>query len=97
MDYVLSDLLGEVPNNIFFNGEGHPNFNGIFIEVARRIYRNGEEDFLIPSSDFSNDKLPNLSSFQRAVAKERERREGSLSNSQLSLSADPGLPVRQPR
>jgi hypothetical protein len=76
MDYVLAELLSEVPNEIFFDDKGNPNFNAIFVEVARVIYKESGDDFSIPASDFLSDKLPNLSSFQRAVATERKRRAG---------------------
>ena len=74
MDHVLAELLSEVPNEIFFDDKGNPNFNAIFVEIARVIYRKSDDNFSIPASDFLSDKLPNLSSFQRAVAKERTRR-----------------------
>ena len=76
MDYSLRDLLAEVPTEIFFNDVGHPNFNGIFVEVARRIYRQPDGVFSIASEDFLNGRLPNLTTFQRSVTAERRRREG---------------------
>ena len=72
----LMDLLGEIPDEVFFTDTGHPDFNAIFIEVARRIYAEKNADFSIPAHDFLTDKLPNLTTFQRAVTKERQRREG---------------------
>jgi hypothetical protein len=77
MDHILSELLSEVPNEIFFNDQGKPNYNAIFVEIARVIYREETNDFSIPAGDFlEGDRLPNLSTFQRNVAHERERREG---------------------
>ena len=72
----LMDLLGEIPGEVFFTDTGHPDFNAIFIEVARRIYAEKNADFSIPARDFLTDMLPNLTTFQRAVTKERRRREG---------------------
>jgi hypothetical protein len=75
MDYSLLELLAEVPNEIFFDDKGDPNYNAIFVEVARRIYRERPDaDFMIPSTDFLTHKLPNLSTFQRSVSTERKRR-----------------------
>jgi len=75
MDDNLLELLSEVPNNIFFNDQGVPNYNAIFVEIARQIYRQQPDaDFMIPSSDFLTRKLPNLSTFQRSVSTERKRR-----------------------
>ncbi len=76
MNTRLAEIVGDVPNEVFYNDNGHPNYNGIFAEVARRIYNANDDSFAIPVHDFLTDKLPNLSSFQRAVAKERQRREG---------------------
>ena len=75
MDHPLTEYLGEVPDEIFFNNQRHPAFNRIFVEIARRIYRQDTDRFSIPINDFLTDKLPNLSSFQRAVDNERIRRE----------------------
>ncbi|HKV40093.1 MAG TPA: hypothetical protein VJX67_12845 [Blastocatellia bacterium] len=75
-DRSLMDFLGEIPDEIFFSDTGHPNFNEIFVEVARRIYAESGDQFSIPVHDFLTGKLPNLTSFQRAVTKERQRREG---------------------
>jgi hypothetical protein len=75
MDYSFPELLGEVPKEIFFGDKGDPNYNAIFVEIARRIYKHDDTDFMIPSADFLNGKLPNLTSFQKAVANERIRRE----------------------
>lgn len=74
MDYSFAELLGEVPNEIFFDDKGDPNFNAIFVEVARRIYKQESMEFMIPAPDFLTGKLPNLTSFQRAVATERKKR-----------------------
>ncbi len=76
MDYQLTELLGEIPNEVFFDEKGDPDFNAIFVEVGRIIYKESGDDFSIPAHDFLTKKLPNLSSFQRAVAKERQRRAG---------------------
>jgi hypothetical protein len=76
MEYQLTEVLGIVPDDIFFNEKGDPDFNSIFVEVARIIYGEGGVDFSIPVHDFVTKKLPNLSSFQRSVAKERQRRVG---------------------
>lgn len=75
MNYTLTDLLAKVPNDKFFDSKGDPDFNRIFVEVARSIYAATTEDFAMRSEDFLNETLPNLSSFQRAVAKERKSRE----------------------
>ena len=68
MDYTFSELLSEVPNEIFFDDKGDPNFNAIFVEVARRIYRQEGTSFSIPTEDFLAGKLPNLSSFHCSTA-----------------------------
>ena len=76
MDYSFPDLLGEVPDEIFFDGNSNPNYNAIFVEIVRHIYKQPPDaDFMIPSADFLTDKLPNLTSFQKAVSLERKRRE----------------------
>jgi len=75
MDYSFAELFEEIPNEIFFDDKGDPNYNAIFVEAARRIYKKTDNDFMIPAGDFLNDTLPNLSSFQRAVSNERKRRE----------------------
>jgi hypothetical protein len=74
MDYSFPELLGEVPNEIFFDDKGDPNYNAIFVEIVRRIYRHDNSEFMIPSADFLTGKLPNLTSFQKAVSNERKRR-----------------------
>jgi hypothetical protein len=74
MDYSLSELLSEVPDEIFFNDQGHPNYNAIFVEVAKSIYREQNENFSIPIQDFLNSRLPNLTTFQRSVANESSKR-----------------------
>jgi len=74
MDDNLLELLSEVPNDVFFNDQGDPNYNAIFVEVARRIYRLDSTEFMIPSVDFLTHKLPNLTTFQRSVSTERKRR-----------------------
>jgi hypothetical protein len=76
IEYSLSDLLGEVPDDIFFNDEGHPNFNAIFVEISKRVYGERTNDFSIPSRDFLTGRLPNLSTFQRSVSHERKKRRG---------------------
>jgi hypothetical protein len=70
----LSDLLSYVPDDIFFGPEGNPNYNAIFVEIVRVIKRESNNDFTIHTSEFLSGKMPNLTSFQRSVAKERERR-----------------------
>ncbi len=74
MDYVLAELLSEVPDNVFYNEMGDPNFNAIFLEVMKKIYHERDDNFTIPSRDFISNKLPNLSTFQRSVTNERKRR-----------------------
>ena len=74
MDYSFSELLSDIPNEVFFNKEGKPDFNAIFVAAARRIYRQEGNGFSLPAEDFLSNKLPNLTSFQRAVTKERKRR-----------------------
>ena len=74
MDYTFAEVLEPVPDEIFFGDQGQPQYNAIFVEVARRIYRHDATDFVIPSADFLNAKLPNHTSFQRAVATEAKRR-----------------------
>ncbi len=75
MDHNLAELLSHVPDEIFYNDQGNPNFNAIFVEVARAIYRETTDEFSIPAGDVLNGKLPNLTSFQRSVTQERTRRE----------------------
>ena len=75
MDYSFPELLGDIPNEIFFDDKGDPNYNAIFVEAARRIYKHDDTDFMIPSADFLSGRLPNLSSFQKSVSTERKRRE----------------------
>jgi hypothetical protein len=76
MEQRLSEILTEVPNDVFFDHKGDPNFNAIFVEVARIVYKEKGGHFAIPAEDFLGDRLPNLSSFQRTVTKERQRRKG---------------------
>ena len=79
MDHNLTELLSEVPDDIFFDDKGAPNYNAVFVEIVRCIYRHDTSDFMIPSSDFLAGKLPNLSTFQRTVGNERLKREGTKS------------------
>jgi hypothetical protein len=76
VDYTLTELLSAAPDEIFFNDLGDPNFNAIFVEVARLIYREDTDDFTIPSRDFLTGRLPNLTTFQRSVTQERKKRGG---------------------
>lgn len=40
MDHVLAELLSEVPDDIFFNDLGNPNFNAIFVgSLGTRVVR----------------------------------------------------------
>ena len=75
MDGVLAELLAEVPDELFFNDQGHPAYNRIFVEVVRFIYKEDGVNFSIPAQDFLADKLPNLTTFQKSVSVERKRRE----------------------
>lgn len=70
----LKELLEQVPDTIFYNHEGNPDYNGIFVEITRNTYRKNSKQFSIDSEDFLNGRLPNLSTFQRSVALERDRR-----------------------
>ncbi len=72
----LSDLLSYVPDDIFYNSDGNPDYNAIFVEVVRMIKKENSSDFTIHTSEFLSGSMPNLTSFQRSVAKERERRRG---------------------
>jgi len=74
MFYGLKDLLADVPDEIFFKNDGNPNYNAIFVEVVRMIKGEKTSDFSIHASEFLSDSLPNLTSFQRSVAKERAER-----------------------
>jgi hypothetical protein len=74
MDQSLTELLAEIDDETFYNENGDPDFNAIFIEVARVVYGRVNDNFSIPATDFINGTLPNLSSFQRGVSKERSRR-----------------------
>jgi hypothetical protein len=74
MDHSLAELLSEIPDNIFFDSKGDPKFNTIFVEVARIVYKKSGGDFSIPVRDLLTDKLPNLSTFQHVVTKERKKR-----------------------
>ena len=76
MNYRLRDLLEEVPDDIFFQSNGRPDFNAIFVEVARIILGEETDEFTIHSSEFLSGNMPNLTSFQRSVPIERKRRRG---------------------
>lgn len=73
----LSVLLAEIPDRIFWSlarGEAVPSYNRIFAEVLRRVH--GLEDLseAIQLHELFTGRVPNLSSFQRAVAKEAQAR-----------------------
>lgn len=73
----LSKLLTEVPEDLFWTerrGEAVPHFNRIFAEVLRRSLDLVDFSDRIPLHAVFTAEVPNLSSFQRAVAKEASRR-----------------------
>lgn len=70
----LRELLEQIPDTIFYNKDGNPDYNGIFVEITRTMYGREDRHFTIDSEDFLNGTLPNLSTFQRSVSYERARR-----------------------
>lgn len=64
----LSKFLEQVPQELFYNDAGNPNYNKIFASLARAEGVTGPEAL-------EDGTLPNISTFQRSVAKERARRE----------------------
>lgn len=86
----LSGFLQGVPDGSFYNEEGHPDYNGLLARLARQ---NGASD---PRA-LEDGTLPNISTFQRAVAKERGRREAEsrvqtdLSKLGLIMVVDSGI------
>ncbi len=64
----LSKFLTTVPQELFYNDKGDPNFNKIFAGLARFNGATGPESL-------EDGTLPNISTFQRAVSGERARRE----------------------
>jgi hypothetical protein len=69
------ELLEQVPDTIFYKDNGKPNYNKIFVALVQELYQKGSEQVTITTDDFLNGKLPNLSTFQRSVSKERARRQ----------------------
>lgn len=66
--------LRALPDSVLFKKDGKVNYNRVFAEIAREVYKGS----LKSASDFidaigASERL-NLSSFQRMAAKEGERR-----------------------
>jgi hypothetical protein len=73
----LSHTLSSIPDRLFWvvvRGKAVPSFNRIFAEVLRQSF--GLEDFSdsLRLHQLFTGSAPNLSSFQRAVAKEAGER-----------------------
>lgn len=64
----VAQYLSGVPDERFYNVNGQPNYNGIFADLARKSFAT------FPDS-LEDGRLPNLSTFQRAVATEARKRE----------------------
>ena len=73
----LSKLLEEVPDSLFWTerrGERIPHYNRIFAEVLRQSLDLEDLSDTIQLHQVFTSDIPNLSSFQRAVAKEASNR-----------------------
>lgn len=72
----LSEFLETVDQKIFWTDSpgGVPHYKAILGHLLGTQYPDG----LIPVSDIYTDRYPNPSSFQRAVAKEAQRRREEL-------------------
>ena len=71
----LSEELRNIDDSIFLKRGNRPRFNAIFVEIARRRYGFSSNEFELPAEHFLKNMLPNLSTFQRSVTKERARRD----------------------
>lgn len=68
----LTPWLANLPSDNFWRVDRDtvPDFNGIFSLLATEVCGSGP----VPRDAFLDGRLPNLSSFQRAVAREARRR-----------------------
>jgi hypothetical protein len=73
----LTQLLTEVPEELFWNLDRNPPapaYNRVFAEILRRLLDLPDHDAVLPLREVYAGRVPNLSSFQRAAAKEASRR-----------------------
>lgn len=80
----LAAFLRQVPQELFYNDAGNPNYNKIFASLARANGVTGPEAL-------EDGTLPNISTFQRSVAKERSRREQEAAAVVASLVVGTGF------
>ncbi|MEW6278778.1 MAG: hypothetical protein AB1758_09165, partial [Candidatus Eremiobacterota bacterium] len=67
----LAEWLRGVPEHRFYGANGRPDYNGILADLCRQSWAT------FPDS-LEDSRMPNLSTFQRAVARERASRDGQL-------------------
>lgn len=73
----LAGLLTEIPDRVFWavrRGQPVPHFNRIYAEVLRRTFGLADLSDEVQLHQLFTADAPNLSTFQRAVAKEAQRR-----------------------
>lgn len=80
----LANFLRSVPQELFYNDAGNPNYNKIFASLARANGVSGPEAL-------EDGTLPNISTFQRSVAKERANRESAAAASLASFLVGTGF------
>ncbi|MCE7873252.1 hypothetical protein DYH09_23155 [bacterium CPR1] len=80
----LAAFLRQVPQELLYNDQGSPNYNKIFASLARANGVTGPEAL-------EDGTLPNISTFQRSVARERSRREQEAAAVVASLVVGTGF------
>ncbi len=95
----LSQILSTIPERLFWavgRGQPVPHYNRIYAEVLRQTM--GLEDFSdeIQLHQLFTGKAPNLSSFQRAVAKEARRRRDIEDYEEAPTKSEGTLPFESP-
>ena len=73
----LTQVLASIPDALFFvpgTSPPKPAYNQVFAEVLRVLLELPDHDATLSLRDVYAGKVPNLSSFQRAVAKEASGR-----------------------
>lgn len=72
---TLAQALRDTPDATFFKaGTKTPNYNAAFVHCAKVLYKGARQTAKMLLDGIEAGGPINLSSFQRAVAKERERR-----------------------
>jgi len=86
-DRPLTQLLAEVPDELFWvpgSDPARPAYNHVFAEVLRVVLELPSHDASLRVREVYEGRIPNLSSFQRAVAKEASRRREAEAEAEAS-------------